>query len=62
MTNIFDRNNDCCVEYELEEDEEGLMPPDLAERHLYQKLTKNIDSTINLLNSAKDLILQLKKK
>ena len=39
-----------------------LMPPDLAERHLYQKLTKNIDSTINLLNSAKDLILQLKKK
>ncbi|MGB5622961.1 MAG: TonB-dependent receptor [Gammaproteobacteria bacterium] len=30
VTNVFDRNNDCCVEYELEEDEEGLLPPDLA--------------------------------
>lgn len=30
ISNIFDRNNDCCVEYELEEDEEGLLPPDLA--------------------------------
>ena len=39
-----------------------LMPPDLAELHLYEKLIKNIDSSINLLKSAKDLILQLKKK
>jgi hypothetical protein len=39
-----------------------LMPPDLAELHLYDKLTKNIDSTIDLLKSGKDLILQLKKK
>jgi hypothetical protein len=38
------------------------MPPDLAELHLYEKLTKNIDSSIDLLKSGKDLILQLKKK
>jgi hypothetical protein len=38
-----------------------LMPPDLAERHLYTKLTENINSTIVLLKNAKDLILQLKK-
>lgn len=38
-----------------------LMPPDLAELHLYKKLTKNIDSTIDLLKSAQDLISQLKK-
>ena len=39
-----------------------LMPPDLAEIHLYKKLTKNIDSTIDLLKSGQDLISQLKKK
>jgi hypothetical protein len=39
-----------------------LMPPELAELHLYEKLTKNIDSSIDLLKSGKDLILQLKKK
>jgi len=38
-----------------------LMPPDLAELHLYEKLTKNIDSTIDLLKIGEDLILQLKK-
>ncbi len=37
-----------------------MMPPDLAELHLYEKLTKNIDSSIDLLNSARDLLLQLK--
>ncbi|MBC8430875.1 MAG: hypothetical protein H8D96_03045 [Desulfobacterales bacterium] len=39
-----------------------LMPPDLAELHLYEKLIKNIDSSIDLLKSGKNLILQLKKK
>jgi len=39
-----------------------LMPPDLAELHLYEKLTKNIDSSIDLLKSGKELILQLKKR
>jgi hypothetical protein len=39
-----------------------LMPPDLAELHLYEKLKKNIDSSVDLLKSGKDLILQLKKK
>jgi len=38
-----------------------LMPPDLAERQLYDKLKKNIDSSIDLLEKSKDLILQLKK-
>jgi len=37
-----------------------LMPPGLAELHLYEKLTKNIDSSVGLLKSARDLILQLK--
>jgi hypothetical protein len=38
-----------------------LMPPDPAERQLYDKLKKNIDSSIDLLEKSKDLILQLKK-
>jgi hypothetical protein len=38
-----------------------LMPPDLAERQLYDNLKKNIDSSIDLLEKSKDLILQLKK-
>lgn len=37
-----------------------LMPPDLAELHLFDKLNKNIDSSTGLLKSARDLILQLK--
>jgi len=37
-----------------------LMPPDLAELHLFDKLKKNIDSSIDLLNKSKMLILQLK--
>ncbi len=39
-----------------------LMPPDLAELHLYEKLKSNIDSTLDLLKSAKNLISQLKKQ
>jgi len=39
-----------------------LMPPDLAERQLYDKLKKNIDSSIDLLGKSKDLIMQLKKE
>ncbi|MBU1161256.1 MAG: hypothetical protein KKF96_01755 [Proteobacteria bacterium] len=39
-----------------------LMPPDLAERQLYDNLKKNIDSSIDLLEKSKDLIIQLKKK
>ena len=39
-----------------------LMPPDLAERQLYDKLKKNIDSSIDLLEKSKNLIIQLKKK
>lgn len=39
-----------------------LMPPDLAELHLYEKLKKNIDSTVDLLKSANELISQLKNK
>ena len=39
-----------------------LMPPDLAEIHLYEKLSKNINSTINLLKRGKVLIAQLKNK
>lgn len=39
-----------------------LMPPDLAERQLYDKLKKNIDSSIDLLEKSKDLIIQLKKE
>jgi hypothetical protein len=38
------------------------MPPDLAERQLYDKLKKNIDSSIDLLGKSKDLIMQLKKE
>ena len=38
-----------------------LMPPDPAERRLYDELKKNIDSSIDLLEKSKDLILQLKK-
>ena len=38
-----------------------LMPPDLAERQLYDNLKKNIDSSIDLLGKSKDLIIQLKK-
>ena len=30
VTNMLDRNNDCCVEYELEEPDEGDAPPDLS--------------------------------
>ena len=39
-----------------------LMPPDLAEIHLFDRLKKNINSSIDLLKNAKDLILQLKEK
>ena len=39
-----------------------LMPPELAERHLYDNLKKNIDSSIDLLEKSKDLIIKLKKK
>ncbi len=39
-----------------------LMPPDLAERQLYDNLKKNIDSSIDLLEKSKDLIIRLKKK
>jgi len=39
-----------------------LMPPDLAERQLYDKLKKNVDSSIDLLEKSKDLIIQLKKE
>ncbi|MGA9176574.1 MAG: hypothetical protein WBZ05_04965 [Desulfobacterales bacterium] len=39
-----------------------LMPPDLAERQLYDKLKKNIDSSIDLLEKSKELIIKLKKK
>ena len=39
-----------------------LMPPDLAELHLFDKLKKNIDSSIELLKKSRDLILQLKLK
>ena len=39
-----------------------LMPPDLAERQLYDNLKKNIDSSIDLLEKSKDLIIKLKKK
>jgi len=39
-----------------------LMPPDLAERQLYDHLKKNIDSSIDLLGKSKDLIKQLKKE
>lgn len=38
-----------------------LMPPDLAERQLYDNLKKNIDSSIDLLEKSKKLIIQLKK-
>ena len=38
-----------------------LMPPDLAERQLYDNLKKNIDSSIDLLEKSKDLIIKLKK-
>ena len=37
-----------------------LMPPDLAELHLFDRLNKNIDSTIALLKDSKDLLVQLK--
>ncbi|MBL6972099.1 MAG: hypothetical protein ISR63_08220 [Desulfobacterales bacterium] len=37
-----------------------LMPPDLAELHLFDRLKKNIDATINLLKDSKDLLIQLK--
>jgi len=30
VTNTLDRNNDCCVQYELEEPDEGDGPPDLS--------------------------------
>ncbi len=30
VTNVFNRNNDCCVQYELEQPEVGDDPPDLA--------------------------------
>jgi len=39
-----------------------LMPPDIAERQLYDNLKKNIDSSIDLLGKSKDLIKQLKKE
>jgi len=39
-----------------------LMPPDIAERQLYDNLKKNIDSSIDLLGKSKDLILKLKKE
>ncbi len=39
-----------------------LMPPDFAERQLYDKLKKNIDSSIDLLEKSKDLIIQLKNE
>jgi len=39
-----------------------LMPPDIAERQLYDNLKKNIDSSIDLLGKSKDLIIQLKKE
>jgi len=39
-----------------------LMPPDLAERQLYDNLKKNIDSSIDLLEKSKGLIIKLKKK
>jgi hypothetical protein len=39
-----------------------LMPPDLAERQLYDNLKKNIDSSIDLLGKSKHLIIQLKKE
>ena len=39
-----------------------LMPPDLAERQLYDNLKKNIDSSIDLLEKSKELIIRLKKK
>lgn len=39
-----------------------LMPPDLAERQLYDNLKKNIDSSIDLLEKSKELIIKLKKK
>ena len=39
-----------------------LMPPDLAEIHLFDKLKKNVDSSVDFLKSAKGLILQLRKK
>jgi len=39
-----------------------LMPPDLAERQLYDNLKKNIDSSIDLLEKSKDLIIQLRRE
>ena len=36
-----------------------LMPPDLAELHLFDNLKKNIDSSIDLLKKSKELIRQL---
>ena len=37
-----------------------LMPPDLAELHLFDLLNKNIDSSVDLLEKSKALILRLK--
>lgn len=39
-----------------------LMPPDLAELHLYDKLKNNIDSSIEMLRKSKDLILQIRSQ
>jgi ABC-type uncharacterized transport system permease subunit len=38
----------------------ALMPPDLADLHLFENLKKNIDSSIDLLKKSKELIRQLK--
>jgi uncharacterized protein YbaP (TraB family) len=39
-----------------------LMPPDLAELQLFDKLKKNMDSSVDLLKKNKELILQLKAR